>query len=239
MSAHRSRSLSLVCVCCLAAFVAAPAAARAAAPLSSTPDQQAWVTNGTVVAIAIGPDGTTYIGGNFTYVGPNTGGGAALDATSGAPDMSFPLVEGACMRRFPTAPAATTSAATSPRWAASPATTSPTSSPTAPWIQPSTPTRTATVARPRRLRLDRLRRRRVHLHRRPDPQRHRRPGCEQRRRHGLEPRRRRLVVRPRRLGLDRLRRRGLHSIGGQTRTASPPWMRAAAPPRPGTPTQNG
>ena len=87
-------SLCLLCVFCLATLLAAPEAARADGALSSTPDQQPWVTNDTVYAIATGPDGITYIGGGFTYVGPNTGGGAALDATSGAPDMSFPQVEG-------------------------------------------------------------------------------------------------------------------------------------------------
>ena len=87
-------SLCLLCACCLAALLVAPVAARASGAPSSTPDQQIWVTNGTVNAITTAPDGTTYIGGGFTYVGPNTGGAAALDATSGAPDMSFPLVEG-------------------------------------------------------------------------------------------------------------------------------------------------
>jgi hypothetical protein len=88
-------SLCLLCACCLAALLAAPVGARADGAPSSTPDQQIWVTNGTVSAIATAPDGTTYIGGGFTYVGPNTGDAALLDATSGAPDMSFPLVEGA------------------------------------------------------------------------------------------------------------------------------------------------
>ena len=87
-------TLCLVCLCCSVALLAAAVPARADGPPSSTPDQQPWVTNGTVDAIATAPDGTTYIGGDFSYVGPNTGGAAALDATSGAPDMSFPLVEG-------------------------------------------------------------------------------------------------------------------------------------------------
>jgi len=67
--------------------------AAAGAP-SSTPDEQVWVTNGPVYATAIAPDGTTYIGGDFTYVAPNTGSGAALDATSGTPDTSSPQVLG-------------------------------------------------------------------------------------------------------------------------------------------------
>jgi hypothetical protein len=87
-------SLCLLCVFSLAALLAAPVTAGATSALSSTPDQQVWVPNGTVSAIATAPDGTTYIGGGFTYIGPNTGDGALLDATSGAPDMTFPRVEG-------------------------------------------------------------------------------------------------------------------------------------------------
>jgi hypothetical protein len=87
-------SLCLLCACCLAALLVAPVAARASGVPSSTPDQQVWVTNGSVNAIATAPDGTTYIGGSFTYVGPMTGSAAALNATSGAPDMTFPYVDG-------------------------------------------------------------------------------------------------------------------------------------------------
>ena len=93
-------NLCLLCVFCLAALLAAPVAARADGVPSSTPDQQVWVTNGTVSAIATAPDGTTYIGGGFTYVGPNTGAAAALDPTSGAPDMSFPMVNGSVKASF-------------------------------------------------------------------------------------------------------------------------------------------
>jgi len=87
-------SLWLMCLGCLVALLFAPVAARADVPLNSTPDPQVWVTNGTVRATAIGPDGTTYIGGDFTYVGPATGSGVALNATSGARDTSFPFVDG-------------------------------------------------------------------------------------------------------------------------------------------------
>ena len=94
MSAHRTRSLCLLCICSACTFLTAPAAARAAAPFSSTADRQVWVTDGPVDAVAIGPDGTTYIGGKFGYVGPVTGSGVALDATSGARNVSFPPVHG-------------------------------------------------------------------------------------------------------------------------------------------------
>jgi hypothetical protein len=40
---------------------------------SSVPNENTWVTNGSVSAVVPSSDGTTiYIGGDFTYVGPNT-----------------------------------------------------------------------------------------------------------------------------------------------------------------------
>jgi hypothetical protein len=68
----------------------------------ATPDGQAWSTDGIVYAVAVAPDGTTYIGGDFEHVGFATGSGAALDATVGTADMSFPVVEGGGV--FATAP---------------------------------------------------------------------------------------------------------------------------------------
>ncbi len=76
--------LGVVCAGLFAALAAAPAVARAAAPLSSTPDPHLWVTDGNVFAIAPAPDGSVYIGGAFDYVGPLTGGGAMLQASGGA-----------------------------------------------------------------------------------------------------------------------------------------------------------
>ena len=60
---------------------------------SQTPNPNMWVTNGTVNAIAVDGD-YTYIGGSFTYVGPNTGYGAKITTTSTSPNMSFPKVNG-------------------------------------------------------------------------------------------------------------------------------------------------
>jgi Secretion system C-terminal sorting domain/Domain of unknown function (DUF5122) beta-propeller len=59
----------------------------------STPRDSTWITNGNVTAVAYSK-GLTYIGGDFTFVGPNTGYGAALSTTTGAPDLKFPKVNG-------------------------------------------------------------------------------------------------------------------------------------------------
>src|SRR6266545_3710226 len=48
-----------------------------------------WVTNGPV-STAVPSGDTLYIGGNFTYVGPLTGGAAAIDPVTGAPDLRGP-----------------------------------------------------------------------------------------------------------------------------------------------------
>jgi hypothetical protein len=52
-----------------------------------------WGTDGTVSAIARNGN-TIYVGGFFTSVGPNTGGGAPLDRHTGAPLGAFPRVSG-------------------------------------------------------------------------------------------------------------------------------------------------
>ena len=61
--------------------------------LSSTPNQDTCIANGQVNAIVT--DGTTiYLGGSFTQVGPNTGRGVPLDATTGSPVALYPKVTG-------------------------------------------------------------------------------------------------------------------------------------------------
>ena len=53
------------------------------------------VTDGQVNAVARSADGNTlYLGGDFTRVGPSTGGFAAIDSTTGTASASFPKVEG-------------------------------------------------------------------------------------------------------------------------------------------------
>src|SRR5262249_2868036 len=52
-----------------------------------------WVTNGPVKAMYATSD-TLYLGGNFTEVGPATGGFVGLDPTSGAQDVTLPVING-------------------------------------------------------------------------------------------------------------------------------------------------
>lgn len=68
---------------CILAFVLFGAQVRisSALTISETPNEQTWVTNGSVNAIAT--DATSvYIGGSFTQVGPYVGCGVPLDETS-------------------------------------------------------------------------------------------------------------------------------------------------------------
>ena len=88
-----SVSLFVVCACCLGVLVVAPAARAEVLP-SSAPDAGVSFTDGTVDAIATAPNGITYIGGDFTHVRIDTGGGVALSAASGARDVRFPRVDG-------------------------------------------------------------------------------------------------------------------------------------------------
>jgi hypothetical protein len=67
-----------------------------AVSFSSNPDQTAWITNGTVSAVATA-GATVYIGGSFTYVGPNTGSGVPVDASSGSPVSSYAKVSGSIL----------------------------------------------------------------------------------------------------------------------------------------------
>ena len=58
-----------------------------------TPNPDTWVTDNNVNAIAHA-NGITYIGGGFTYVGPNTGHSAALSVTTGKPLPPYARVDG-------------------------------------------------------------------------------------------------------------------------------------------------
>src|SRR5213593_1009091 len=52
-----------------------------------------WWANGPVYSM-IDSGGVTYVGGSFSYVGPATGGGAAVSRTTGVVDPGFPTVAG-------------------------------------------------------------------------------------------------------------------------------------------------
>jgi len=77
----------------IAAIVLAALSVSVALAQSSTPREETWVTNGAVRSIVRTPD-TVYIGGDFTYVGPSTGGGVPLDTATGALIYTFPKVDG-------------------------------------------------------------------------------------------------------------------------------------------------
>jgi trimeric autotransporter adhesin len=57
------------------------------------PNSETWITNGPVYAIA-NEGGTTYIGGDFTYVGPCTGNGVPIDEATGLVLSLYPKVNG-------------------------------------------------------------------------------------------------------------------------------------------------
>lgn len=56
-------------------------------------DTRFWVTDGNVNATVQSGD-TLYVGGNFTYIGPNTGSGTSLSLLTGAPLANSPRVDG-------------------------------------------------------------------------------------------------------------------------------------------------
>ena len=61
------------------------------APLANS---NTWGTDGAVNSMVAGNDGTLYIGGNFGYIGPNTGSGALVNNTTGSISGNFPQVDG-------------------------------------------------------------------------------------------------------------------------------------------------
>ena len=65
----------------------------ATVPYSSTLDRNSYQTNGEVYAI-VNDGSTTYIGGSFTQVGPYSGSGVPVSASTGVAAASYPKVNG-------------------------------------------------------------------------------------------------------------------------------------------------
>jgi hypothetical protein len=61
--------------------------------ISNTPNESTWITNGPILAI-VSSTSTVYLGGNFTFVGPYTGNGAPISATSSLVVSPHPRVSG-------------------------------------------------------------------------------------------------------------------------------------------------
>ena len=73
--------------------------ALAEQPLPDTSDPGVWTTNGAVSGGAQVGD-TSYFGGNFTYVGPATGGGVLFDPATGTVDPK-PQIDGSVVTSTP------------------------------------------------------------------------------------------------------------------------------------------
>jgi hypothetical protein len=61
---------------------------------------ETWVTDGTVNSVVM-TDDRVYLGGLFNFVGPNTGGGAALDIGTGIFDANLDRIDGAVRTAVP------------------------------------------------------------------------------------------------------------------------------------------
>jgi hypothetical protein len=85
--------LSLAMLLVMAGLFLIAGIPEAQAAPSSSFDRNLWIANNTVNCVLPVGD-TTYIGGDFTYVGPNTGHGVPLDVSTGKPVANFPLVNG-------------------------------------------------------------------------------------------------------------------------------------------------
>lgn len=59
---------------------------------SATPQADFWIANGPVYSTALS-GATLYVGGDFSYVGPETGAGVTVNTTSGVPN-TFPRIDG-------------------------------------------------------------------------------------------------------------------------------------------------
>jgi hypothetical protein len=72
---------------------ATPSVSASAAQSAPTIQENLWATNGNVRSTVVAGN-TLYVGGDFSYVGPVTGHGAAIGANTGAVDPRLPRVNG-------------------------------------------------------------------------------------------------------------------------------------------------
>jgi len=77
----------VLATCIVSVSIGTAPAARASTGLPAAPNAQ-------VYTVAVGDDGTQYIGGAFTLMGGASGPGVAVDPTNGVGDASFPTVTG-------------------------------------------------------------------------------------------------------------------------------------------------
>ena len=91
MSIRATPQRRLILASAVIAFVAM--LGMAAAAQAQAVDTRFWVTDGNINATVQSGD-TLYLGGNFTYVGPNTGSGTSLSLITGAPVTNSPRVDG-------------------------------------------------------------------------------------------------------------------------------------------------
>ena len=82
VSGQRSCRLLAIAALALACVLLAAPAGAGAAPL---PSASAYVTNGSVFAVALDGAGRSYIGGFFTQVGPRIGHGLKLTSSGDQP----------------------------------------------------------------------------------------------------------------------------------------------------------
>lgn len=71
-------------------LVATPGVAQ----ITNAPREDFWVPDGQINTMVV-TNGVAYVGGDFRYVGPDSGGGVGLDLTTGNPVANLPRVEGA------------------------------------------------------------------------------------------------------------------------------------------------
>ncbi|MEO6033945.1 MAG: hypothetical protein ABIQ35_01690, partial [Verrucomicrobiota bacterium] len=60
---------------------------------ATAPIKKFWKTDGAVYSILV-TNNTVYLGGQFTYVGPDSGSVGIVDVTNAESDKTFPVIEG-------------------------------------------------------------------------------------------------------------------------------------------------